>query len=86
MTENWLKGYRYAICIDRWIVHSWWSDAKTVRCGRLSDPLRVPSITKIKQKNLKSKSLHIVLLLRTLVACVGAVDLGAFLEPYVGIE
>ena len=59
MTENWLKGYRYAICIDRWIVHSWWSDAKTVRDDRMSDLLRVPSITKIKQK--KSKNLKIFL-------------------------
>ena len=53
MVENWLKGYRYAICIDRWIVHSWWSDAKTVRGDHKADPLRVPSITKIIKKKQK---------------------------------
>ena len=55
MTENWLKGYRYAICIDRWILHSWWSDAKTVRCDKLGLSSARPFNNKDKTKeNLKS--------------------------------
>ena len=57
MTENWFTGYRYAICIDRWILHSWWSNAKTVRGDKLglssARPFNNKDKTK-KSKNLKS--------------------------------